>query len=332
MRQLADWLGPAWTQLLTALFVMAVVGGLALMIEFGAETWVISAQLGLAWVFLCAVMLALTTHVAPKDRRRLWLTLGPGLGLLAVGVIWPRGVLFLAGIGVGWIVAAQFILRSRVRMEYQAAIKHLRRSAYDAAAAVMDGLIQAEPDDLNHRRFRAEIYRLAGRLDRAIADYEDIVARDPGSPVGLAGLAETYAQSGDFETALHYARQAHERDPRQWMGVYNLGMIEDRLGLAAGAIEHLEQALQLGVLHSRYRLLTHLWLARNYHRQGQPEQARTQLALLREQSAGLKDWQVIFESEQAAALRGLLAADVQLAEQIIQGENRLERLESTSGG
>ena len=287
----------------------------------------ISIQLALAWICLLAVAGVLHVRAAPKDRARLWLALGPGLVLLGIGVVWPDGVLFLAGVGVGWIVVAQFVLRSRVRMEYQAAIRHLRNSAYDEAAAVMDGLIGAEPDNLNHRRFRAEIFRLAGRLDRAIADYESIVARDPDSPVGLAGLAELHAQSGDFATARRYALQAHERGPDQWMGVYNLGLIEDRLGMAAEAIQHLEQALRLGVPESRYRLLTRLWLARNYARQGQPDAASAQLGLLREQAAGLQDWLVVFESEQAAALRGMLEADVRLAEAIIQGENRLDRLE-----
>lgn len=328
MAQLANWLGPARAKLLVGLFAIALVVSLGLVAVYGPEPWVISVQLALAWVCLFAVALALHVRAAPRDRRRLWLALGPGLILLAIGVAWPGGVLFLAGVGAGWIVVAQFVLRSRVRMEYQAAIKHLRNSAYDEAAAVMDGLVDAEPDDLNHRRFRAEIYRLAGRLDRAIADYEGIVARDPDSPVGLAGLAETYAQSGDFETARRFARQAHERDPGQWMGAYNLGLIEDRLGLAAEAVQHLEQALRLGVPQSRYRLLTHLWLARNYHRQGQPERAIAQLNLLREQAAGLRDWQIVFESEQAAALRGLLEPDVRLAQAIIEGEDRLERLDS----
>jgi len=327
MGQLANWLGPAWARLLAGLFVAALAISLGLVAVVGPERWVISVQLALAWVCLFAVAWALHVRAAPKDRRRLWLALGPGLVLLAIGVVWPDGVLFLAGVGVGWIVVAQFVLRSRVRMEYQAAIRHLRNSAYDEAAAVMDGLIEAEPDELGHRRFRAEIFRLAGQLDRAIADYQSIVARDPDSPVGLAGLAETHAQSGDFETARRYAQQAHERDPGQWMGAYNLGLIEDRLGLAAEAIQHLERALDLGVPQSRYRLLTRLWLARNYARQGEPDAARAQLDLLREQTAGLRDWQMVFESEQAAALRGLLEADVRLAQAIIEGEDRLDRLE-----
>ncbi len=219
---------------------------------------------------------------------------GAGMVLLAIGLVCPDGVLFLAG----WVWldrGGPFVLRQPGGMEYHArsgsAQQRVRRSR------TRDGwLDRGRSDELGHRRFRAEIFRLAGQLDRAIDDYQSIVARDPDSPVGLAGLAETYAQSGDFETARRYAQQAHERDPGQWMGAYNLGLIEDRLGLAAEAIQHLERALDLGVPQSRYRLLTRLWLARNYARQGQPDAARAQLDLLREQTAGLRDWQIVFES------------------------------------
>ena len=224
MAQLANWLGPARAKLLVGLFAIALVVSLGLVAVYGPEPWVISVQLALAWVCLFAVALALHVRAAPRDRRRLWLALGPGLILLAIGVAWPGGVLFLAGVGAGWIVVAQFVLRSRVRMEYKAAIKHLRNSAYDdGLPPVMDRLIEAEPDDLNHRRFRAEIYRLAGGWTGQSPIMKAIVARDPGLAGGAGWAGGDVCSERRLRDGAALRPQAHERDPGQWMGAYNWG-------------------------------------------------------------------------------------------------------------
>jgi tetratricopeptide (TPR) repeat protein len=262
-----------------------------------------------------------------KARRSLWLTLGPALALWSLGVLWPERLGFFGGAGLGWVLIAQFVLRSRERMEYQAAIRHLRHGDYEQAVAVVDALIDAQPDVAEHRRFRGELHRLFGHLQEAAADYEHMVRLDPASPAGYLGLAEVYAQQGIYERALDFARQALERDSRGWMAAYNLGLIEDRLADAEEAIQHLERALSVGIPHSRYRLLARLWLARNHYRQGRTEAARQQLERMRKQASGVRDWRVIFESEHAAALRALLEADVTLAQQLLSGEAPLEALD-----
>ena len=120
------------------------------------------------------------------------------------------------------------------------------------------------------------------------------------------------------------------RAPRRWMTAYNLGLIEDRLGQAEAAVEHLETALAIGVPHSRYRLLTRLWLARNTYRQGRTAETRQHLALMRRQVDGLRDWRVVFESEQATPLREMLEPDVSLAEQLLDTNAPLALLDRAS--
>jgi tetratricopeptide (TPR) repeat protein len=260
--------------------------------------------------------------------KQMVLRLGPGLLLLGVGVLLPDYLLFFGGAGVGWIVVSPLVLRGRVRMEYQAAIRHLRRNEYEQAIAIMDRLIQAEPDQTEHRRFRAELHRLSGDLPSAARDYERIVELAPDAPEGYAGLSEVCAQQGDYEQARTHGLGALERGPGRWMPAYNLGMIEDRLGHADAAAGYLEKALAAGLPHRRYRLLARLWLARSYYRQGRADDARAQIALMRQQASGLREWRVIFQSEQAAPLRGLLEADADLAEQLLNAEAPLEALGS----
>lgn len=282
--------------------------------------------LALIWVFLLALAVILSPRLSSDGRRRFWIGLGPGLLLLGISILLPDWALFLGGAGVGWMVVAQFVLRSRVRMEYQAAVRHLRRSEYDQAIAVMDSVIAAEPEVPDHYRFRAEIFRLAGRLDRALGEYKRVISLDAASAAGYTGLAEVYAQQGDYGQAHQYARLALERDPGGWMVAYNLGMIEDRLADSAGAVTHLEQALAAGMPQSRYRLLARLWLARGYCRLGQREAAQAQLEQMRTQAAGLGEWALIFESEQAGPLRSLLQPDVQLARRLLDGTESLDTL------
>jgi Tfp pilus assembly protein PilF len=110
------------------------------------------------------------------------------------------------------------------------------------------------------------------------------------------------------------------------MASYNAGLIADRLRQAEQAVMHLENALTAGIPHSRYRLLTRLWLARNHYRQGNIEIAQQQLDLMSNHRDGLEDWQIVLASEQAAPLRRLLEADVHLAESILEHEASLKDL------
>jgi len=209
-------------------------------------------------------------------------------------------------------------------MQYRAAVRHLRRSEYEQAIALMDHLISAEPDDPGHYRFRAELHHIAGDLARAQDDYEQVVRLAPGLPDGYLGLAEIFAQGEDYRSAHRYALAALDCKPGHWMPAYYVGMIEDRLGDSAAAITHLNMALAAGIPRSRYRLLTRLWLARNDYRQGQQDAAREQLRLMRQQRQGLAEWQVVLQSDQAAPLRHLLGNDIHLAWQLLEGTASLE--------
>ncbi len=326
VNQLVNWLGLRRTRMVIALLVGAALSSALLQVAFRDAAWLLTGQLSVIWLLFGGLTVILGSRLPRRGQRRLWLALGPGLLLLGLGVLVPDWVLFFGGAGLGWMVAAQLVLRNRVRMEYQAAIRHLRRSEYDQAVAIMDSLVKAEPDAPEHRRFRAELYRLAGNMRKAIVDYERVIKLDPQGTAGYTGLAEIYAQQGDYEQARDYALAALERDPFGWMTAYNLGMIEDRLGASEDVVDHVQRALAAGIPHSRYRLLARLWLARSYYRLGQRDAAREQVEQMRKQAAGLRDWHAVFESEQAAALRGMLEDDVQRAQQFVDGHARLELL------
>lgn len=331
LRAFAQWLGPRWTAALIGLVAVALAGGIALQAAYPGAEWRPAAQVALVWLALAGLAVALLMRVSPARRGRVLLAFAPGLALIASGIVAPDLAVFFVGAGIGWMAATQLALRSPTNMTYQTAVRHLHRSEIPEAIAVMDGLIKDQPGDAEHHRFRAELYRLNGALDRARRDYERAVRLAPDAPSGYLGLAELSVQQGKLDRARDYAEQALARDPSGWLAAYNLGLIADQQGNAAEAILYLERALSARIPDARYRLLAYLWLARAYLRRGQIPAARRELEALKKHAGAVGEWRVIFASEQAAPLRELLADDVNLAARLIDGAAPLEALAAPAG-
>ncbi len=319
VRSLVRWFGPRRFAGLVALAVLALAAGAALQIAYAGADWLPAAQLALFWLVLAGLGVALWSRVPRAARGRVLLAFGPGLALVAAGVLAPDLGVFFGGAGLGWIAASYIVGRGPTSMTYQAAVRHLRRNELPQAIAVMDRLIEGQPGDAEHLRFRAELHRLNGSPERARRDYEQAVRLAPDAPAGYLGLAELYLQQGQLDRARAYAVQALDRDPASWQAAHTLGMIADRQGDAPAAIEALERAHRAGIPDAHYRLLAHLWLARAHARMGQGAAAAAQVEALRGQAGALKAWRVVLAGEQAAPLRALLDADLVLAQQLIDG-------------
>jgi len=319
MKRFIDWLGRG--RVFALVVIIGGTGALSLLLQaVGSDVaWVIPAQNALLLIALAGTVIVMLGRLDPLDRRPLIVAFAPLMLGLALGLFLPEFTFWFLGAGIGWLIISLVVLRRNVRREYQQAIRHLRRAEYEAAIGIIDRLIQAEPGDTRHFRFRADLYRLKGDLKRALKDYHRIVDLEPQSSVGYNGLAEICLQQGKYDEALIHARAAYERDPRQWAMPYNLGMIEDRLGMAEEAIGHLREALDCGVSDSRHRLLVHLWLGRAYARLGRTADAAAELAALRREKRGLDEWQTIFASEQSRTLQEVLAGDIALARAVFDG-------------
>jgi tetratricopeptide (TPR) repeat protein len=325
------FLGPA--RLRTLFLLIAFTGLLSLILNVIVEqyAWVRPAQSGLALVAILGISAIVGGRMQPEDRSRWAALLLPAVGLIILGLlVLPNFLLPLTGAAFGWIIAGLFLFRARGPMEYQKAIRYLRRNNYEEAVKAMDSLIKAEPDDLSHYRFRAELLRLWGKLERARRDYYRMTELDPNSAVGYNGLAEVSLQAVDYDQALEAGLRAAELAPDDWVALYNVGMIEDRLGKSSAVIEHLRQALALKVPDVRHRLLIHLYLARAYARMSDLANAGEQLEALKKHRSGLEEWQKILENEQAATLKSVLGEDVNTAQQLADGKLTLEELAETS--
>ena len=316
----ALFLGPAR---LRALFVLIAATGLISLILNGVDgEWVTPVQSALVLVALVGAAVIIVGKMDAEDRGRWLALLLPSFGALVLALtVLPNLALPLFGAAVGWIVAGAFFFRSRAPMEYQQAVKHLRRSEYAEAVKTMDILIKQEPRNPDHYRFRAELLRLWGKLDKAKKDYQRMTELQPKSPVAYNGLAEVQLQAGNYEAAKAAGERAAELAPAEWVALYNLGMIEDRLGQSQDVVDHLDAALALKVPDARHCLLIHLYRARAYARLGDAAAAQDAAIEVRKHKNGLEEWQKILQSDQAEVLRATLGDDVAAAAEIAAGRS-----------
>jgi tetratricopeptide (TPR) repeat protein len=319
-RRFSDFIGPGR---LTALFVIwAVTGLLSLVLNAVDADWVIGVQTLLLLGFVGASAGIIFSALDPFDRGRWIGILAPSFALVVLGTTFFREqtALFM-GLAFGWIVAAQFIFNPRGPMSYQKAVRAMRKSDYETATKELDQLVRQEPKNPAHYQFRAEIHRLAGKLAAAKRDYKKMI--DLGgdhAAVGYNLLAEVHLQAGEYNEALTAGNKALELAPGEWVTAYNLGMIEDRLRMPREALEHLDNAIEIGVPDSRHRLLIHLYRARAWARLQDDLQARAAVDALKLERRALKEWRKLLDSPQAETLRAVLADDVEAAEALINGQ------------
>lgn len=331
MRAFADWLGAGRTQFIVMLLALTGLASLILNAVGQQQVWVRLVQSLLLIVFLFGASATIILRFDPHMRRQALYVVGPAILALALGLIAPiqNAMLFALPIALGWMGLALLSMRGRVRREYQAAIRHMRHGEYKEAINVMSELVREEPDVPDHYRFRAELYRLSNRLKKAREDYQQVVRLLPNSGVGYNGMAEVHLQDGEYDAALPFAQKALELEPNEWVPAYNLGMIEDRRKHWANVEAPLQQAVAAGIPDSRHRLLAYLWIARALVNQGRLADAEEAVSKLQRERNGLKEWETIFQSEEAAVLKNVLLADVELAKQLADGKLAVSALAET---
>ena len=320
VKRLRIFLGPRRFKLLMALLATTGLASLALNALEGV--WAVTLQTALLIAFLLGAALLILGRLPHEERKRWLAVIIPAVLAIILGSLaLPQLTGLFLGAGAGWIVAGIFVFHSfGAPQHYKKAIKAMRRGEYDIAIGAVDELVRAESEKTEHYRFRAELFRLAGKLKQARRDYRTMIALDSQSAVGWNGLAEVELQARNYQQALEAAGKAHQLAPDEWVAVYNLGMIEDRLQASESAVEHLGAALELGIPDSRHRLLANLYLLRAWMRLGDGLQAGQALAALKGEKAGLEEWQVIMSADEAAALREVLSQDIELARALIAGE------------
>src|SRR5439155_536550 len=94
--------------------------------------------------------------------------------------------------------------------------------------------------------------RSGDNIPKAIAFFEQAIARDPNYALAYAGLAQAYilvpfyTGADRYDEAARQMRKALEIDPTSFYAHYNLGIVLQLTGDLPGAIAEYEKAKQLG--------------------------------------------------------------------------------------
>lgn len=326
LRRFRIFLGPVRFKAFVVLLGITGIASLLLNILAERLPWATAAQSFLLAVFLTGASYLILSRLTREERLRWLAVIVPAaLAIVIASALLPHLTGLFAGAGIGWIVAGIFVFNSvGGPQNYKRAVRAMRKGDYPAAIKSITAQIKLEPAQGEHYRFRAELYRLAGKLDAAKQDYHKMIKLGQQTAIAYNGLAEVELQAGNYLKAFEAAETAYDMSPDEWVAAYNLGMIEDRLGRSARAIEHLRTALALKMPDSRHRLLAHLYLLRAHLRLGNSDGAAGALDAMKREKTGLEEWQVIMSADEAHALRDVLSKDIAYARDLIQDEIDLE--------
>lgn len=156
------------------------------------------------------------------------------------------------------------------------------RSEWNAGGiAALTQLLTLEPDNQTARTRRATLYSYQGQFAEAIADYDQVLPRNPAPEVVLAA-AQTYTYSGDYSRGLELFdryRTGNRTLPDGAIAAYALALQET--GQTAAAIALLEPRLRSRQTVDQTTLQLRAALATAYQANGQTQQAIDTLAPLR---------------------------------------------------
>lgn len=298
--------------LLIATGIVSIVIG----VMSAGAAWVAPAQTLLVLVFVVGAALIYTP---PEQYLRVIAIAAPALGAVILGItVLPQYLWVLLGASVGWIVAGLFLFRQQTPPEVMKAVRRMRKGEYNEALEAINAVIKRDRDNPEHYRLRAMILQLDDKPPAARRDYEQMLNLAKPGDAGDAlraeaynGLSEVYLQSGRYEDAYESATAAHELFPDNWVMLYNLTLISDRLNEVQQAIEYGERAIEVGIEDRRQRLLTYLYLARAYARQGNTDKAQEYVDTIEHMWKALEELQKLIDDEQGAPLAEVLAEDVE---------------------
>lgn len=308
-----------------ALLIATGIASITLGVVAVGAAWLAPVQTLLVLAFVIGTVFVYTP---PEQYLRNIAIAAPAVGAVVLGfTVLPGYLWLLLGAGVGWVIAGVFLFRQQTPREVVRAVRQMRKGHYKEAVAEMNEIIKRDQGNPEHYRLRAMILRLDGQLGRAKRDYESMLQRAPADEAGDAiraeaydGLAEVHLQAGRYAEADAAASQAHALYPQNWVPLYNLGLINDRLARPEQTVDYLARALDMGIPDQRQRLLAHLYLARAYQRLGDNAAAQEHIEDMSHMWKGLEGLQTLIGDEQSAPLAAVLADDVATAHALMTDE------------
>jgi len=144
------------------------------------------------------------------------------------------------------------------KIEQNKAIKAITDSAkvkyeekdYEGAIQLLKGVVAQYPDDINSAYLMGMAYIAQNDIDSALPIFSDIQKKAPEFPETYTQLGYCYQKKNQLPQALEYYLQSNSLKPKQFMVLYNIGMIYYLLEKPDLSIPILEQALSFSQAES----------------------------------------------------------------------------------
>jgi tetratricopeptide (TPR) repeat protein len=140
----------------------------------------------------------------------------------------------IASVPLNVVIMPQDWLRYAKNSEnQQAQIEYLRRA------------IDMNKNDVGVRKMLAAIYEQAGLVEKAIAQYNDILALKPNDVSALGGLLKCYVRARNYDMAVSTGTRLLRINPRDASAFANIGYAYGNKGAWDKAIVNYKESLQL---------------------------------------------------------------------------------------
>jgi tetratricopeptide (TPR) repeat protein len=237
-----------------------------------------AAVLGLAALALAAFVLRRREPLVTLSAAWFFAALAPSSSFIALREGMAEHRVYLAGAGLMLALAAgaarllarapasraarpaSFIAGTAVILTALGALTVMRNQVWRSPVALWTEATQAAPDMWEARYALGDALRDAGQCERAVPEYEQVVAAHPRHRDALTNLGICLGQTGRYEESERAFRRALDVDPSFARGYTNLGA----LALVMGDPERARDFYREAIAQEPGNVLARLQLARLY--------------------------------------------------------------------
>src|SRR5215470_8095992 len=119
----------------------------------------------------------------------------------------------------------------------------MSQNYFEDAIPLLESGLTIAPQRSDLRAALGESYFMAGKVDKAIEEFQVLIKNDP-SARSYMFLGISYRHLGRFDEAKQYFQEGLKLDPRNSFCLFNIGFIAERQGDYAGAEVLFQQALR----------------------------------------------------------------------------------------